>query len=145
MIYLGADHNGHAVKEVVKVWLEKRREQFIDVHAITKSNDDYPGIAALVAKRVRAKKGSVGILFCGSGNGMAMAANRFKKIRAALCWNIPSAKKAREDEDANVLVIPAWWVTEQGACAIAHAFLTTKFSGAARHRRRIAQLVRLHG
>lgn len=143
MIVLGADHNGFAMKEALKAWLVKRGETIFDVDPKKKSGDDYPGIAASVAKKVSAKKGSVGVLICGSGNGMAMAANRFRNVRAALCWNIPSAKKAREDEDANVIVLPAWWMTNTGACAAVHIFLTTKLSKAPRHRRRVQQLSRL--
>lgn len=145
MIIIGADHNGFALKEMLKTWLVRRGERIADVRVRKKSGDDYPAIAVSVAKRVAAKKGSVGILVCGSGNGMAMAANRFRTIRAALCWNVPSAKKAREDEDANIVILPAWWVTIQGACSIVHMFLKTKFSGASRHRRRIRQLHHLYG
>lgn len=143
MIILGADHNGFAMKEALKAWLLKRGEKVLDVDPKKKSDDDYPSRAALVARKVSVKKGSVGILLCGSGNGMAMAANRFPKVRAALAWNIPSAKKAREDEDANVIVLPAWWMTKQGACAAMLMFLKTRFSKAPRHRRRVKQLSHL--
>lgn len=145
MIVLGADHNGFALKEALKAWLGKRGEKVIDVQAKKKNNDDYPSIAAEVAKKVSLKKGSVGILICGSGTGMAIAANRFPRIRAALCPTIPFAKKAREDEDANVLVLSSWWMTAHGARAVTHMFLKTKFSGAKRHRRRINQLGRTNG
>lgn len=143
MIYLGADHNGFVMKEALKAWLVKRGENVVDVDSKKEAGDDYPKLAALVAKKSGAKKGSLGILVCGSGNGMAMAANRFPTVRAALAWNIPSAKKAREDEDANVIVLPAWWMTNVDACAAVRIFLTTKPSKASRHRRRVQQLSHL--
>lgn len=143
MIYLGADHRGVALKAAIKPVLNAMGKNSHDfgAHRLNRT-DDYPVIAREVARAVAAHPGSMGILLCGSGNGMVMAANRFPGIRAALTPDVRYAKKAREDEDANILVLPALWVTPRRATAILRVWLRTPFSGLARHRRRIRQLSR---
>lgn len=143
-IYLGADHNGFGMKHGLAAWLLGRGFSVRDLSNRRKqATDDYPAYAAAVARAVARHRGSVGILLCGSGNGMAMAANRFRAIRAALCATPRAARKARTDEDANVLVLPSWWITERQARAITAVWLATRFSAQARHVRRIRQLTRL--
>ncbi len=140
MVYLGADHNGFPLKEALKQSLLDAGVPCRDLGpAQPRAGDDYPRIAFRVAQAVRRTKGT-GILFCGSGNGMAMAANRVRGIRAALAPTVAYARKARTDEDANILVLPAWWVRPAEARRIVQAWRSTRFAGAARHRRRIRQL-----
>lgn len=144
MLYVGADHNGRALKEAIKRTLEKQSLAFrdLDMDRLTIA-DDYPLIAARVARAVQRSRKHSGILLCGSGNGMVMAANRFPKIRAALAPAARYAVKARTDEDANILVLPAWWLTTAQASRIVLSWLTAKAKPVKRHRRRQRQLLRL--
>lgn len=103
--YIGADHAGIDIKAYVKELFEKRGHQVIDLGPNTKDRVDYPDYAAKVCESVLKDNGSKGILICGSGIGMSMAANKFDGIRAALCHNEYSAKMAREHNDANVICI----------------------------------------
>jgi len=103
--YIGADHAGIDIKAYVKELFEKRGHEVIDLGPITKDRVDYPDFAAKVCKSVLENEGSKGILICGSGIGMSMAANKFDGIRAALCHNEYSAKMAREHNDANVICL----------------------------------------
>lgn len=142
-LFIGADHNGYLLKEQLKVSLKKSGIPVHDCGAPhLDPEDDFPPIAATVARKVVKQQGSFGILICGSGNGMAMAANRFSGARAALASAPGYARKARKDEDANILVLPAWWLTHTQALRILRLWLTTPFSKATRHKRRIAQLTR---
>ena len=146
MIFLGADHNGIVLKNRLLAFLKKRGVAFVDLSPVRRvPTDDYPPIARRVVAAVRRKKGSFGVLVCGSGNGMVMAANRFPDIRAALAPSPAYARKAREDENANIIVLPAWWLTTRGATRTLHQWLTTAFSKEPRHRRRIRQLSTRNG
>lgn len=146
-IVIGADHNGFRTKARLVQMLRRQGYTVRDVGAAAlRPRDDYPVFAGRVARAVLADAAATGILVCGSGNGMVMAANRFRGIRAALVTSADAARKAREDEDANVLVLPAWWVPMRTAERIITVWLATPFSGASRHRRRIRLLDRLgHG
>ena len=144
MLYLGADHQGRRLKESVKRTLEKQGVAFRDLDTGRFDPvDDYPLIAARVARAVERSSRHSGILLCGSGNGMVMAANRFPKIRAALASAPQYAAKARTDEDANILVLPAWWLTVPQASRIVLSWLSTKAEPLKRHRRRQRQLAQL--
>ena len=103
--FIGADHAGIDIKAYVKELFEKRGHEVIDLGPTTKDRVDYPDYAAKVCQSVLENEGSKGILICGSGIGMSMAANKFDGIRAALCHNEYSAKMAREHNDANVICI----------------------------------------
>ncbi|MBU3014070.1 ribose 5-phosphate isomerase B [Poseidonibacter lekithochrous] len=103
--YIGADHAGIDIKAYVKELFEKRGHEVIDLGPNTKDRVDYPDYASKVCKSVLEEDGSKGILICGSGIGMSMAANKFDGIRAALCHNEYSAKMAREHNDANVICL----------------------------------------
>lgn len=139
-IFLGADHQGFAEKERAKLRLKEAGHNVVDLGAkVLNEGDDYPQYAQAVAGRVAAGEG-LGLLFCASGQGMAMAANRMSGARAALAWNPEVALESRRDNDANILVIPVRFVSSEEADAIIAAFLSAKFSGAERHARRIAQI-----
>ncbi len=145
MLYLGADHNGYERKEALKRFLERADIPFHDLgpHAFDPA-DDYPDYANRVADQVHHNRKAMGVLICGSGNGMAMAANRHPNIRAALCLAPVHAKKAREDENANILVLSSWWTTLPVTQRILRAWLSTPFQPKAHHIRRIRKISR-HG
>ncbi len=103
--YIGADHAGIDIKAYVKELFEKRGHEVVDLGPNTKDRVDYPDYASKVCQSVLENEGSKGILICGSGIGMSMAANKFDGIRAALCHNEYSAKMAREHNDANVICL----------------------------------------
>ncbi len=142
MLYLGADHNGYWLKEELKDYLRKHKIPFKDVGAfVHRKSDDYPEYGARVARRVRA--GDLGILMCGSGHGMAIVANKIKGVRASLASSVFSARKAREDDHVNVLVLSAWETNVEKAKRIVAGWLSTRPSKARRHLRRIKKISRL--
>lgn len=141
-VYIGADHNGYRLKEKLKPWLSARGLAVHDIGAPRHlPHDDYPVYAARVAQAVRAGRG-FGMLLCGSGHGMAITANKFKSVRAALCTTPFSATMARHDDHANVLVLAGWETTFPQAKKILTAWLKTTPSRVARHRRRVAMIER---
>ncbi len=142
MIYLGADHNGFWLKEELKTYLQKHKIPFKDLGALHHvQGDDYPDYALRVARKIG--ESDLGILVCGSGHGMAITANKVKGIRAALVTTIFSAKKSREDDHANVLVLSSWETAVEKAKRIVAAWLSTKPSKASRHLRRIKKIQRI--
>lgn len=156
MIYLAADHRGFQLKEVVKRFLTERSIAFEDVGAQTYTEgDDYVDFAQAAAEKIvadlsmrerdlsRGREASQGIFLCGSGHGMDIVANKFKNIRAALCWNIQVAKQSREHENANVLVLPADWLDERAAEEIVTLWLGSGFSSEERHARRLEKIKKM--
>lgn len=140
-VFLGADHNGYELKKQIHAYLLEAGCEVVDKgDERLDKNDDFPTYAARVASEVLAHEDTFGILICGSGQGVCMAANRFKGIRAALAWNEDAAFEARDDDDSNVLCLPAQQLDARQAREIVGTFLKTPFSGAARYRRRNAQL-----
>jgi ribose 5-phosphate isomerase B len=142
-IYIGADHNGFEYKQQLTQALQMAGHEVIDEGDLSiDSNDDYPQFAAKVANELLASNDpdARGILICGSGQGICMAANRFKGIRAALCWNISEARSSRNDDDANVLCLSAKYMSLDEAGTVMATFLATPFAGAPRFTRRIQQL-----
>lgn len=140
-VYLGADHAGFDMKETIKEHLGIKGYVVEDLgaHKMDK-DDDYPHYAALVAKAVVAHPGSLGILSCGSAEGICIAANKFVGIRAGLGFSIPAAQSMKADDDTNVLCVPGRIETKDDPLAIVETFLTTPFSGAERHKRRIDEI-----
>lgn len=139
-VVIGADHAGVAAKERVKRILDELGVPYEDVGSYdAHSADDYPRIARKVALAV-AKTGVKGILICGSGTGMAIAANKVPGVRASFAFDEYSAKMARHDNDANILTLRARHFPRARLRPIITAWLTTPFSGLARHKRRLAQL-----
>ncbi len=142
-IVIGSDHNGFEYKQSIIAFLEKAGHEVVDVSGDTLDpEDDFPIHASRVAHEViGTHTDSVrGILLCGSGQGVCMAANRFKGIRAALCWNLDEARAARNDGDSNVLCLAASDGSLQKEEAIITTWLNAPFAGAARYKRRIKQL-----
>lgn len=143
-IYLGSDHQGFTLKEALESWLKKQGYDVEDVGSrILDPQDDYPQFAQKAALKVSGSPDdSMGILVCGGGQGMAMAANRFKGIRASVVWDEFEAKMTRLDNDSNILCLPARVLDGDmnNVYNIVKTFLTTRFTGVARHQRRINEL-----
>lgn len=142
MIYLGSDHRGFLLKEEIKRFLEGVGADVKDLGPEQLvSDDDYPDYAAAVCDRV-AKNPAMdkGILFCGSGHGMDMVANKYKGIRAALGFNEKVAIQSREHEDANVLVLASDWMKPHEAKAIVKTWLETKFTSEERNVKRLKKI-----
>ncbi len=137
-IYLGADHGGFKLKEEIKNWLKEWGFTFEDIGAFEyKEDDDYPDFAWPAAVKVGSEKGTFGILACRSGQGECVVANKAKGARAAIAWNEQSAHAARNDDDANILCLPADYITVDNAKKIVQTFLTTAFGNTERFKRRV--------
>ncbi|OGN28132.1 MAG: hypothetical protein A3A33_02140 [Candidatus Yanofskybacteria bacterium RIFCSPLOWO2_01_FULL_49_25] len=146
MIYIGSDHRGYALKEKLKLWLASRGIEHEDCGALTyDKDDDYPVYAKAVGEKVASHAGNHGILICGSGEGIAIAANKIDGIRAGTCSSPEQAMASVNDEDLNVLALSADYLTEDQVHAITKAFLEARFSGAERHKRRITEIDALEG
>ena len=140
MIAIGSDHGGFALKQQLMEHLKKEGYELVDFGCYTEQSCDYPDIAHALAKAVAAGECEKGILICGTGIGMCMAANKEPGIRAALCGDVYSAKLTREHNDANVLTMGARVVGPGLAELIVDTFLSTPFSNEERHIRRIAKI-----
>lgn len=135
---IGSDHRGFPLKQILKETLEKMNVSVEDMGAFTEESSDYPEFARLVAQSVSEKKCSRGILICGSGIGMSIVANKFPRVRAALCHDAEAAQKSRKHNDANVLVLGED-VDPATARQILKIWRETPFDGG-RHQRRIEQI-----
>src|SRR3989338_365465 len=143
-IILGADHAGYALKEKIKKYLEKKKIQYEDAGAYKLNpKDDYVDYAVKAAKKVSKSKNTTGILVCGTGTGMEIAANKIKGIRAAMGYDTYSAKMAKEHNDANILGLRSRNISFDKTKKIIDAWLNTKFSSKQRHRRRVNKIKRL--
>lgn len=140
-IYVGADHGGATLKEVVKRELAERSLLVKDLSFPDASpDDDYPGIAFRVARQVVQDVDAIGLLFCRSGGGMAIAANRILGARAIQASDERSVLHARQHNNANILTIGADWVSTEMAVSLCLLFVATPFTREERHQRRIDQL-----
>lgn len=140
-IFIGTDHNGFKLKEHILKHLLKKGYEVVDLgNKKLVPTDDYPDYAKKVSKKVLADKKSLGILLCGTGQGVCMVANKYKGIRASLAWSVGIAKKARHDDDANILCLPAWKITDEQAIRIVNGWLNTPFSKIPRHKRRVKKI-----
>ncbi|PCI56212.1 MAG: ribose 5-phosphate isomerase B [Alphaproteobacteria bacterium] len=135
---IACDHGGYALKEAIKARFADKVE-FIDLGAHSTDSVDYPEYGQAVAKAIVDGDVARGILICGTGIGISIAANRFPEIRAALCTDVTMARLTRLHNDANVLALGARIIGEEVAFDIVEAFLTTKFEGG-RHLNRIKKL-----
>lgn len=143
-IYLGADHRGFALKEKLKIWLEKHDVAHEDLGAPTLDpNDDYTTYAEKVASLVASQESARGVLLCGSGVGVDVVANKFDGIRASIGKTEAQIKAGRADDDMNILVIAADYTSEADAQKMLRTFLDTKFSSNARHKRRLDEISRI--
>ena len=137
-ITIGSDHAGVNYKSIIIDYLEKQKHNVLDVGTFTKESVDYPKYAHLVAEEVL-EGADYGILICGSGNGVSMAANKHKGIRCAICWNKEITKLARQHNDANIISLPARFLPVETCIELIKIFLTESFEGG-RHLRRIEKI-----
>lgn len=140
MIALGSDHGGYALKQEVMKHLEQRGIEYKDYGCYSEASCDYPEFAHAVGKAVAKKECELGILICGTGIGISIAANKIKGVRAALCHDCFSAEATREHNDANILAMGARVIGVGHALKIVDTFLDTPFSKDERHIRRIAAI-----
>jgi ribose 5-phosphate isomerase B len=136
---IGADHAGYEYKELIKKMLVAEGWQVSDKGTYSLDSVDYPDFAHPVATMVTDGQATAGILVCGSGNGVCITANKHVGIRAALCWNEEIATLARQHNNANVICIPARFVSIEKAEAMTKDFLATPFEGG-RHERRVEKI-----
>lgn len=138
-IFIASDHAGFELKEFLITQLAKLEIKTVDLGCTSATKSvDYPDFAQKLAKKIT-KDSDSGILICGSGIGISIAANRFKHIRAALCHNVTSAKLSRAHNNANVICLGARFTKEKSALAMVKAFLNAEFEGG-RHERRVDKL-----
>ena len=143
-IYLGADHRGYGLKEKIAKWLFEWGYKFVDMGAdYLDPNDDYPLYAQKVGSIVGANKDSLGILLCGSGVGVEVAANKIDGVRAATGKSPEQVRAGRGDDNMNVLVLAADYTQENEAKKMVKVFLKTKFEAKARYKKRLEDIKRL--
>ena len=140
-VHVAADHAAFDFKGILIAHLRAAGHDVVDHGAhVYDADDDYPAFCFAAAEAVVAEPGSLGVVMGGSGNGEQIAANKVAGVRAALAWNLDTARLAREHNDANVVSVGARMHSTDEALAIVDAFLETPFSGSPRHARRIAQV-----
>lgn len=138
-IALGADHAGFHHKQHIKAYLEKKGFMVRDFGTDSSDSVDYPDFAHPLAEAVSSGDCKLGILVCGSGNGVAITANKHPKVRAAICWNEELASLSRQHNNANVLCVPERFVSHELAVQMVEIFLHTEFEGG-RHERRVSKI-----
>lgn len=138
-IAIGSDHAGFSLKQLVIKHLESKDISVTDFGPNNEDSVDYPDFAHPVAKDVKSSNSDLGIVICGSGNGINMTVNKYKEIRSALGWLPEIAQLARQHNNANVLAIPARFVSEEMGLEIVDAFIEAEFEGG-RHQRRIDKI-----
>ena len=138
-IVLASDHAGFKLKENIKFYLRKKMNKVIDLGTNSTDSVDYPDYEHLLSKKMKKNNNQFGILVCGTGIGMDITANRHKNIRAALCYNVKSAKLSREHNNANVITLGARLTKKKVALKCINVFLNTDFKGG-RHLKRIKKI-----
>ena len=138
-IAIACDHAGVVLKDFLKNRMAKEGYAFKDYGTFTEDSVDYPDKIHPLASDVDKGRFGFGIIICGSGNGVAMTANKYRNVRAAICWNEEITRLARQHNDANVISLPARFITEEDAYLFVQIFLTTDFEGG-RHQRRVEKI-----
>jgi ribose 5-phosphate isomerase B len=138
-IAIAADHAGFELKSILLPYLTQQGISFEDLGTHSLESMDYPDVAHPLADKVESGEVEFGILICGSANGVAMAANKHQGIRAAICWKAEIAALARQHNNANVLCLPARFISSEEAFEITNIFLQTEFEGG-RHQRRVEKI-----
>jgi ribose 5-phosphate isomerase B len=136
---IGSDHGGFLLKEAIKKHLDSLKVPFRDFGTFSEESMDYPDIGKRVARSVASKKFRFGILVCGTGQGMAMVANKVKGVRAAVCHNVYTAKMSRAHNDANILTLGGRVLNKSTALKLVDVFLKASFEGG-RHLRRVKKI-----
>ncbi len=138
-ICISSDHAGYKLKEYIKNYFIEKEIPVIDLGPFEMKSVDYPDYAKKIARRVAAKKSDVGILVCGSGTGMAISANKTRRIRAAVCYNSKSTRLSREHNNANIIALGSRLIKKNEAMKLIKIFLSTKFEGG-RHLKRVKKI-----
>ena len=138
-IIIASDHAGYSLKEYIKKFLSKKKLLHKDIGPKNKDRVDYPVYAHKLSKIIKKNRNTIGVLICGSGQGMIMTANKHKNIRAALCYNVKSTKLSRLHNDANIITLGSRLISKKNAIKYINIFLKTKFEGK-RHKRRIKKI-----
>ena len=138
-IILASDHAGFKLKEEIKKFLISKRKLVLDLGTKNTNSVDYPDFAHRLSRKIKKNDKQLGVLVCGSGIGMEMAANRHKNVRAALCYSVRSAKLSREHNNANVITLGARLTNKKLALKCISTFINTKFKGG-RHLRRVKKI-----
>ncbi len=136
---IGGDHAGYEYKKAIKAMLEKKGYEIVDYGTHSEESVDYPDYIHPMASDVEKNKISFAIAICGSGNGVAMTANKHQEIRAALCWNPELAGLARQHNDANMICLPSRFIDVEMAKSCVLSFLSADFEGG-RHQRRVDKI-----
>jgi ribose 5-phosphate isomerase B len=140
-IAIGCDHAGYVYKHAIKQYLQNAGYEILDFGTDSSDSVDYPDFVHPVAAAMAQGKAQVGIVMCGSANGVAMTANKHQHIRAAICWKPEISLLARQHNDANVLALPCRFISEEEAIEITNIFLKTEFEGG-RHQHRVDKISR---
>ena len=138
-IVIASDHAGYSLKEYIKKFFIRKKLLIKDIGTKTESRVDYPDYAHKLSTILKKNKNAVGVLICGSGQGMIMAANKHKNIRAALCYSSKSTKLSRLHNDANIITLGSRLISKKNAIKYLKIFLNTKFEGG-RHKKRIKKI-----
>lgn len=138
-ICIASDHAGFSKKEILKKYLNEKKHSVVDFGTFSEDPVDYPDFAHKVGKAINDGIFELGIVLCGSGNGVNMVVNKYLNVRSALCWNEKIAMLAKEHNDANVIAIPALFLSEHELRNIIDAFLNSTFK-MGRHERRIKKI-----
>ena len=138
-IYIASDHAGYNLKAHIIKFLKKKKINLLDLGPSNSKRTDYPVFAHKLAKKVMINKNYRGILVCGSGTGMCITANKYKKIRAAQCFSLKSTKLSRLHNDANIITLGSRLINRKKACTFIKVFLNTSFEGG-RHKIRIRRI-----
>ncbi|XOV66254.1 MAG: ribose 5-phosphate isomerase B [Fluviicola sp.] len=136
---IGADHAGFQLKAIIINHLQSKGYEVEDFGCYSEDSIDYPDFGHPVASKVEENQSTLGILICGSGNGINMTANKHQGVRSALCWKLEIAQLAREHNNANILALPARFISTEEAIEMVDIFLATKFEGG-RHERRVNKI-----
>ncbi len=136
---IGNDHAGFDLKKKIVNLLEDQNIEVVNYGTDQNKSVDYPDFAHPVGKSIQENKVDLAIVICGSGNGVNMVVNKYAKVRSALCWNTELAALARSHNNANILAIPARFVSEEVAIEMVNTFLTTPFEGG-RHQNRVEKI-----
>lgn len=139
IIPIGADHAGFELKEKIIGYLTKKGYELKDFGCYSNDSIDYPDYGHPVAQMVEENMGMLGILICGSGNGISMTANKHQGVRSALCWKKEIAELARQHNNANIITLPARFISEEEGIEMVEVFLNTEFEGG-RHQNRVNKI-----
>jgi len=137
-MYIASDHAGYNLKNIIKKFINKKGIKILDIGPDSNKRVDYPDLAHQLSKKIK-NKNHYGILVCGSGIGMSMSANRHKNIRAALCYDVKSAKLSRQHNNANVMTVGSRLTKKKVALRCVNMFIKTNFDGG-RHKFRINKI-----